>query len=262
LGLGYVPTADPISVSRTLEYANDDFAIAQLAQKLGDTKAYLHIMAQSQNWKNLLDPETRWIRPRNADGTWLQSFDVWRSLPKQNTWGPSSIQYGYEEGNATQLTFMVPFDYPEEFAAIGGDEEVITRLDRFFCEAPSPPSDACFTASNEHDFVTPYTYVFAGQPWKTQEVVTRIAQESFNTTPAGLPGNDDLGATSGIYLWNALGMNPAVPGVGGIVLGTPMFKKGVVHFGDGRTLAIQASGTGFYVRSAVCKGEQPICSLC
>jgi predicted alpha-1,2-mannosidase len=106
LGLGYVPTADPISVSRTLEYANDDFAIAQLAQKLGDTKAYLHFMAQSQNWKNLLDPETRWIRPRNADGTWLQSFDVWRSLPKQNTWGPSSIQYGYEEGNATQLTFM------------------------------------------------------------------------------------------------------------------------------------------------------------
>jgi putative alpha-1,2-mannosidase len=86
-------------------------------------------------------------------------------------------------------------------------------------------------------------------------VVTRIAQEAFNTTPAGLPGNDDLGATSGIYLWNALGMYPAVPGVGGIVLGTPMFKKAVVHFGDGRTLAIQASGTGFYVQKVFLNGS-------
>jgi predicted alpha-1,2-mannosidase len=254
LKLGYVPSVDPISVSRTLEYANDDFAIAQLAQNLGDTKTYRHFMAQSQNWKNLFDPETRWIRPRKADGTWLQSFDVWRSLPKQNTWGPSTIQFGYEEGNATQLTFMIPFDYPQEFAAIGGDDEVIARLDRFFCKGPSSASDACFTASNEHDFVTPYAYVFAGQPWKTQEVVTRIAQEAFNTTPAGLPGNDDLGATSGLFVWNALGLYPAVPGIGGVVLGTPMLKRAIVHFGDGRTLAIQASGTGFYVQKVSLNG--------
>ncbi len=254
LKLGFVPPVDPISVSRTLEYASDDFAIAQLAQSLGDTKAYAQFMAQSQNWKNLLDPETHWMRPRNADGTWLQGFDVWRALPKQNTWGPTTVQYGYEEGNTAQLTFMVPFDYPNEFAAIGGDDKVIDRLDRFFCKGPSPPGDSCFTASNEHNFVTPYAYVFAGQPWKTQEVVTRIAQEAFNTTPAGLPGNDDLGATSGLYLWNALGMYPAVPGVGGVVLGTPMFRKAVVHLGDGRTLLIRALGSGTYVQKVSLNG--------
>ena len=252
--LGYVPATDPISVSRTLEYANDDFAIAQLAQNIGDTEVYSRFMAQSQNWKNLLDPETRWIRPRNEDGTWLQGFDVWRSLPRQNTWGPSAFQYGYEEGNTTQLTFMIPFDYPQEFAAMGGDQKVIARLDKFFCKKSTVPNAACFTAGNEHDFVTPYAYVFAGMPWKTQEAVTRIAKEDFNTTPGGLPGNDDLGATSGFYVWNALGMYPAVPGIGGLVLGTPMFRRAVIHFGNGRTLIIQGSGKGPYVQKVLLNG--------
>jgi predicted alpha-1,2-mannosidase len=254
LKLGYVPAIDPISVSRTLEYANDDFAIAQLAHSIGDTKTYDHFMFQSRNWRNLFDPEARWLRPRNEDGTWLQSFDVWRSLPKQNTWGPSTFQYGFEEGNTAQLTFMIPFDYPQEFAAIGGDQEVISRLDRFFCKGPGSLNDSCFTPSNELDFIAPYAYAFAGQPWKTQEVITQIVEESFHATPGGLPGNDDLGATSGLYVWNALGMYPAVPGVGGVVLGTPLFKKAVVHFGDGRTLVIQALGNGFYVQKASLNG--------
>src|SRR5277367_564335 len=185
LKLGYVPAIDPISVSRTLEYANDDFAIAQLALGIGDPKTYDRFMAQSQNWKSLLDPETRWLRPRNEDGSWLDAFDAWRALPKQNTWGPSPFQYGFEEGNTTQLTFMIPFDYPQEFAAIGGDQEVLSRLDRFFCKGPGSLNDFCFSPSNELDFVAPYAYAFAGQPWKMQEVISRVLQKSFNATPAG-----------------------------------------------------------------------------
>jgi predicted alpha-1,2-mannosidase len=254
LKLGYVPANDPISASRTLEYANADFAIAQFAKHIGNTTAYRHFLAQSQSWKNLLDPATGWIRPRYADGTWLEGFDAWRSLPMQSSWGVSPQQYGFEEGNTAQYTFMIPFDYPQEFAAIGGDEKVAARLDKFFCDTQNSSHDACFTAANEPDFVTPYAYVFAGMPWKTQEVVTRIAKEAFNTTPSGLPGNDDLGATSSLYVWNALGMFPAVPGVGGMVLGTPMFRKAVVRFADGRTLIIQGSGTGPYVQKVSLNG--------
>ena len=250
LKLGYVPATDPISASRTLEYANDNFAIAQFAKEIGDTTVYKQFMAQSQSWKNLLDPETGWIRPRYADGTWLEGFDGWRSLPK-STWE----QYGFEEGNTAQYTFMIPFDYPQEFAAMGGDEKVTARLDKFFCDnLVSGCNDPCFTISNEPDFVTPYAYVFAGVPWKTQEVVTRIAKETFNTTPSGLPGNDDLGATSSLYVWNALGVYPVVPGVGGMVLGTPMFRNAVVRFADGRTLIIQGLGTGPYVQKVSLNG--------
>lgn len=255
LKLGFIPAEiDPISASRTLEYANDDFAIAQFARNIGDTATYRHFLAQSQRWKNLFDPETRWIRPRYTDGTWLHDFDAWQVLPKQTTWGASSAQFGFEEGNSIQYTFMIPFDYRNLFAAMGGDEKVVARLDRFFCKPHTRKNDACFTADNEYDFVAPYAYVFAGMPWKTQELVTRVAKESFNTSPNGLPGNDDLGATSGLYIWNALGMYPAVPGVGGMVLGIPMFRKAVVHLGDGRTLVIKGTGEGQYVQKVSLNG--------
>jgi predicted alpha-1,2-mannosidase len=254
LRLGYVPTTDPLSVSRTLEYANDDFAIAQLAKNLGNRAIYLHFMEQSQNWKNLLDPQSGWMRPRLKDGSWLKGFDVWRALPKQNTWGPGWPQYGFEEGNTSQYTFTLPFAYPAEFAAIGGDDEVVSRLDRFFCNRPKTRNDDCFTATDEPDFITPYAYVFAGQPWKTQEVVNRLVEGAFDTSPSGLPGNDDLGATSALYIWNALGMYPVIPGVGGVVLGSPMFRRALLHFGDGRTLSIEGLGSGLYVQKVAING--------
>jgi putative alpha-1,2-mannosidase len=96
--------------------------------------------------------------------------------------------------------------------------------------------------------------VFAGQPWKTQEVVTRIAKEVFKSTPDGIPGNDDLGATSGVYVWNALGFYPAVPGVGGLVLGTPMFDKVTLELAAGRKLVISRKGAGIYVQQVLLDG--------
>jgi predicted alpha-1,2-mannosidase len=255
LKLGYVPATDPYSASCTLEYANDDFAIAQFAKGIGDTGVYRQFMEQSQSWKNLLDPATGWIRPRYADGTWLEDFDAHFSLPEQNTWGVWPEQYGFQEGNTAQYTFMIPFDYPAEFAAIGGDEKVAAHLDKIFCDKPISPYEACFNPSNEPDFATPYAYAFAGMPWKTQEVVNHLVREGFNTTPSGIPGNDDLGATSALYVWNVLGMYPAVPGVGGLVLGTPTFKKATIRFSDGRTLSIQGVGPGYYVQKVVLNGN-------
>jgi predicted alpha-1,2-mannosidase len=208
---GYTPVdKDRIGASRTLEYASDDFAIAQFARNIGNQDAYKAFLKQSENWKTLVDPETRWIRPRNSDGSWLAGFDPERSLPKRPKAPVDSDQQGFEEGNTYQYTFMVPFDYPALFRAIGGDAAVEPRLDKFFTGLRCW-GKPCFNIENEPDFVSPYAYVFLGEPWKTQEVVTRIAQETFKTTPDGIPGNDDLGATSGVYVWNALGFSPRFP---------------------------------------------------
>ncbi|HYK38135.1 GH92 family glycosyl hydrolase [Alloacidobacterium sp.] len=256
LKLGYAPAdKDDIAASRTLEYANADFAIAQLARNLGDTVSYDKFLKQSQNWKNLFDPETRWIRPKNSNGTWLQGFDAEKSLPKRPNAPESTDQDGFEEGNTYQYTFMIPFDYPELIQRIGGDNATTPRLDRFFSKLICW-GEPCFNMANEPDFVTPYAYVFAGEPWKTQDVVTRIEQQTFSIKPDGIPGNDDLGATSSVYVWNALGLYPGIPGIGGMLLGTPMFPSATIHFGDGRTLSIHATGTGRYVQQVLINGKE------
>jgi putative alpha-1,2-mannosidase len=109
--------------------------------------------------------------------------------------------------------------------------------------------------ANEPDFVVPYAYEYTAAPWKTGDVITRIEQQTFSTKPDGIPGNDDLGATSGVYVWNALGLYPGVPGVGGFFLGTPMFPEATVHFADGRTLVVTAEGTGPYVTAISLNGQ-------
>jgi putative alpha-1,2-mannosidase len=149
---------------------------------------------------------------------------------------------------------MVPFDYPALFAAMGGEDKVIPRLDRFFLKLRCW-GEPCYNIENEPDFVVPYAYVFAGQPWKTQEVVARLAATTFKATPDGIPGNDDLGATSGVYVWNALGFYPAIPGVGGVVLGAPMFDKATLRLGTGNTLTVSRRGSGIYVQSVKLNGK-------
>ena len=254
LDLGYVPNdKDPISASRTLEYASADFAIAQFARNTGHESEYKKFLKQSQDWKNLLDPQTYWIRPRNSDGSWQEGFDADRSLPKRSDFPNSTDQKGFEEGNTYQYSFMIPFDYPALFEAMGGEAQVEPRLDKFFSKLRCW-GEPCFNMENEPDFVAPYVYAFAGKPWKSQEVIARIAKETFKTTPEGLPGNDDLGATSGVYVWNALGFYPAVPGVGGVVLGTPMFDKATLHLSGDRTLVISREGSGVYVQSVSLDG--------
>jgi predicted alpha-1,2-mannosidase len=252
--LGYVPIEnDAAAASRTLEYASDDFAVAQFAKALSHPDQYKAFMKQSENWRNLLDPSTGWIRPRSRDGAWLGGFDADRGLPKKTGTWDTFDQKGFEEGNTYQYTYMIPFDYPALFAAIGGEEKVIPRLDKFFLKLRCWGAP-CYNIENEPDFVVPYAYVFAGQPWKTQEVVTRIASDTFKNAPDGIPGNDDLGATSGVYVWNALGFYPAVPGVGGVVLGTPMFEKATLRLAGGRTLVVTRQGSGIYVEEATLDG--------
>ena len=253
--LGYSPAEkDAISASRTLEYASDDFAIAQFARALGHDSEYQLFLKYSQNWKNLLDPKTQWIRPRLSDRSWEPGFDPEHSTPKRIDVPRSNDQAGFEEGNTWQYSFMVPFDYPALFAAMGGEDKVIPRLDRFFLKLRCW-GEPCYNIENEPDFVVPYAYVFAGQPFKTQEVVARLASTTFKATPDGIPGNDDLGATSGVYVWDAIGFYPAIPGVGGVILGAPMFDKATLHLGMGKTLIVSRTGPGIYVQNVRLNGK-------
>lgn len=254
--LGYVPVdKDRIATSRTLEYTSDDFAVAQFAKAIGREDVYKQFLKRSENWKTLVDRETHWIRPRNEDGTWMAGFDPETSMPKRYEGaGPGGDQLGFEEGNTWQYSFMVPFDYPALVEAMGGESVVEPRLDRFFT-ALRCWGKPCFNIENEPDFVTPYAYVFLGKPWKTQEVVTRIGKETFKAAPDGIPGNDDLGATSGVYVWNALGFYPAVPGVDGVVLGTPMFDKVTLKFSGNRTIVVSREGQGIYIQKMTLNGK-------
>ncbi len=253
LKLGYIPTTNVIDASETLEFNSADFATAQLAQALGDTDTRDLLLKHAGNWRNLMDPETRWIRPRNADGTWIVGFDAEKSLPHRPNASVPTDQFGFEEGNTYQYTFMLPFDYQGLFDAIGDPAVVEKRLDRFFSKLVCW-GEPCFNMANEPDFVTPYAYTFLGKPAKTADVLTRIEDQTFNTTPSGIPGNDDLGATSGVYLWNTLGMYPVIPGVGGVVLGTPRFATATLHLGGGGTLSITRHGTGRFVQSVSVDG--------
>lgn len=256
LKIGYVPIDhDTLAASRTLEFASDDFAVAQLAHATGDTADYEAFMKRAGNWKNLLDPESKWIRPRNSDGSWQAGFDALHSLPKV----PGAPKWvgplGFEEGNSPQYSFMIPFDFARLISAMGGDKVVDARLDSFFSKLICW-GEPCFNMANEPDFVVPYMYEYTDQPWKTDDVITRIEQQTFAPGFNGIPGNDDLGATSGVYVWNALGLYPGVPGVGGFFVGTPMFPKATVHFGDGRTLVVERTGKGVYV-NAITRDGQP-----
>ncbi len=256
LKLGYVPLGGEVrefAASVTLEYASSDFAISRFAAALGDKATAARLLRSAQNWRNLFDPQIGFIRPRTSDGKFLEGFDPDRLLPHHTNWDKAN-QLGFEEGSTWQYTWMIPHNFAGLFQAMGGKQVALTKLDKFF-EKVVGWGTPNFTATNEPDFGALYAYLWAGAPWKTQEVVRRTLRETFNTTPEGLPGNDDLGATSGVYVWGALGVYPEIPGVGGLALGTPMFRRAVMPMGEGKTLEIVSRGEGIYVQSVRLNGK-------
>jgi len=252
---GYIPAGDcdEDGASVTLEYATADFAISRLAAATGDHKNAAHLLHSSQNWRNLFDGGTGFIRPRTPDGKFIGDWDPDHLMPRHQNWDKDD-QFGFQEGSTWQYTWMIPHNYAGLFQAMGGSEKVVPKLDAFFRKV-SGWATPTFTVTNEPDFCAPYAYLWTGSPWKTAEVVDRIRRETFTTKPDGLPGNDDLGATSGVYVWNALGLYPVIPGIGGLALGTPLFPRATVRMGNGSTLEILAKGEGVYVQSVRLNGR-------
>jgi len=264
LKVGYVPysldfgSAGVNSASVTLEYANDDFCIAQFARSLGDAKTHSVFMRRAQNWQNLFDAEIGFIRPRRENGVFLEGFDADSVLPRSEVPWDKNNQAGFQEGNTWQYTWMIPYNYKGLFRSIGGNAEVTRRLDKFFTEL-SGWGRPHFNMANEPSFVSPYAYTFAGAPWKTQTTVRRIMRETFKATPDGLPGNDDLGATSAWYVWSAIGLYPAIPGVGGFVISSPSFSSVEIRLGDGerrlQIVADAAPANSPYVQKLTLNGK-------
>ncbi|TZF82258.1 glycoside hydrolase family 92 protein [Pedobacter sp. BS3] len=226
----YVPVTTRGSVSETLEYGISDYAIAQMAKVAGNEKDYRQFMERSQYYKNLYDPQTGFLRPKKADGSWVEPFN------------PDEFKgNGFIEGSAWNYLFCVPYDIPGLSQVMGGDSVYIKRLQQTFDERK-------FVLYNEPDIAYPYFFThFKNEAWRTQKAVREGMKMNYNTTPGGLPGNDDCGALSAWYVFSAMGFYPANPVSGEFRLGSPVFSKVTIHLNQnyykGRTFVINAART-------------------
>ncbi|MFL6375397.1 MAG: GH92 family glycosyl hydrolase [Pyrinomonadaceae bacterium] len=240
--LGYVPEdANSTSVSKTLEYAYDDWAIAQAAKKLGRTAVYNEYIKRSQNWRNLWDPSVGFMRPKDSYGKWMPNFDP------QKTEGQ-----GFIEGNAWNYSLFVPHD-PEALAtAMGGKAKLEKYLDElftmqlpdsFFATTEDITRDGIiggYIHGNEPAHHVAYLYDWTDSPWKTQVRVRGILRQQYKATPDGLGGNDDCGQMSAWYILSSLGFYPVAPASGKYMLGSPSVRTANMHLENGRTFTIEA----------------------
>lgn len=245
LKYGYVPMEQKGlrgSPSVALEYESADFALAQFARAQKDERTYTEMMRRAQFWTRLFDPSTRYIRGRWADGSWLPGFDFKELLYKPELpWRPESHK-SYVEGNATQYTWMIPHNLRAVIERVGGNEAAASRLDGFFTELNAGPDRPYFFIGNEPVFPVPWVYNYVGRPWKTQAVTRRVLTELFTPDPGGIPGNDDLGATSSWVVFASIGLYPIIPGVGGFSVNSPVFPEIEVRVKGGRVLSLKGRG--------------------
>jgi predicted alpha-1,2-mannosidase len=232
--LGYVPAGSPDvwgPAATTLEYTSADFAISQLARRLGDSATWSTFVKRAQNWQNLYNPGNGYLQPRNKDGSFVQPFN------------PASGD-GFVEGNAAQYAWMVPYNPKGLFTAMGGDTTVVNRLDTFFTQLNAGPSQPYAFMGNEPNAQVPWLYNYVGAPYRTQAVTRKVMTELYNPHEDGLVGNDDLGQMSSWYVWAAMGMYPMIPGRAELVLNGPLFEQVVITRPTGVTLTINGQGAG------------------
>ena len=253
--LGYIPSdREGESVSRTLEYAYDDWCIALMAKALGKTVDYNSYIRRAQYYKNLFDQTTGFMRAKSNAG-WFSPFD------------PSEVNFNYTEANAWQYSFYVPQDLSGLMNLMGGREKFAEKLDALFT-APSATSGreqadisgmiGQYAHGNEPSHHMAYLYDYAGKPWKTQELIHRICDELYRNDPDGLCGNEDCGQMSAWYVLSAMGFYPVVPGSGVYAIGTPLFPKVSIHLENGKTFTIEAKGISrhkFYISSSTFNGD-------
>jgi predicted alpha-1,2-mannosidase len=244
--IGYVPSGAANvwgSTATTLEYAGDDFAVSQLAARLGDTDTHDSFLHRAQNWRNLFNVDSKYIQPRNSDHTW-PSFS-----PTQED--------EYVEGDAAQYTWAVPWNYRGLFDAMGGDDSVRSRLDDFFTELNAGPDSPYAYLGNEPTLETPWAYDYAGAPSRTQDTVRQALTSVFKPAPDGEVGNDDLGEMASWSVWATLGLYPEAPGRAELAVASPLFPTTVITRGNGTVLTLNApdaSADNRYVQSLSVNG--------
>jgi hypothetical protein len=209
------------SVSKTLEYAYDDWCIAQMAQKMGKVQIANDFIYRSQAYKYLFDPKVKFIRPRK-NGTWLKPFD------------PYEVNNHYTEANAWQYTFFIPQNPNDLIQMYGGPKGLESKLDSLFLasEKTSGRNQADITGligqyahGNEPSHHIAYLYNYAESPFKAQRLLRKIMKDFYAPRPAGLIGNEDCGQMSAWYVFSAMGFYPVCPGDGKYAIGSPLFEE-------------------------------------
>jgi predicted alpha-1,2-mannosidase len=248
-----------ISVSSTLEYAYDDWAIAQLAKKLNRNDIYQEFIKRSQNYKNVYDAKLGFMRPRLSDGTFRKAFDP---LSTHNA--------GFIEGNSWNYTLFAPQDPKGLIKLMGGEKRFLPYLDslftmhladKYFAETEDITRDGIignYVHGNEPSHHVAYLYNWTSKPWKTQERVRMILPLMYKPTPDGLGGNDDTGQMSAWYIFSSLGFYPVAPGSDQFSLGSPAVDGAVISLENGKKFNITVKDQGpknVYVKSVTLNGK-------
>jgi predicted alpha-1,2-mannosidase len=262
---GYIPDErSAVSVSSTLEYAFDDWAIAQMAKKLNRNDIYQEFIKRSQNYKNVYDPKVGFMRPRLADGTFRKNFDAL-----------TTINQGFIEGNSWNYTLFAPQDPKGLIELMGGNKRVVRYLDslftmqlpdKFFAETEDITRDGIignYVHGNEPSHHVAYLYNWTDKPWKTQERIRMILKKMYGPAPDGLGGNDDTGQMSAWYIFSTIGFYPVAPGSDEYSIGSPAINNAVIKLDNGKTFTINVknqSDKNVYIQKMTLNG-QPLTGL-
>lgn len=247
LKYGYIPLEDSVKeafhvgeqTSRTMEYAYDDFVMAQVARALGHFADYKELMKRSTYYRNVIDPRTGYAQGRHVDGSFLNEDNI--ALSRKFI----------TEGAPCHYTWYAPHDPYGLMETVGGRKEYVLKLDSMF-------SYHRYWHGNEPCHQVAYMYNYAGQPWKTQQYVNHILCSEYADVPGGLSGNDDAGQISSWYLFSSLGFYPVCPGTPYYMLAAPTFHRVQIHLETGKTFTIEAenqSAENIYIQSCTLNGK-------
>ena len=243
------------SVSKVLEYAYDDWCIAQVARMLGETDDYKRYSARAQSYKNVFDPVVGFMRAR-SNGNWLEPFD------------PREVTFGFTEANSWQYTFFAPQDIAGLVELMGGRQKFAAKLDELFTtdsrttgreQADITGLIGQYAHGNEPSHHMAYLYNYVGQPWKTQSRVRQIRSEFYKPEPDGLIGNEDCGQMSAWYVLSAAGFYPVTPGSTVYAIGTPLFPEVRFNLENGKSVVVRSrdvSDRNVYVQAATLNGKR------
>lgn len=238
---GFIPTGDePESVSKTLEYAYDDWCIAMMAKAENETEVYEEYIKRAQNYKNMYNAENGFLQGR-TNGGWYGPFV------------PEEVNFNYTEANGWQYSLAVPQDVNGLIDLMGGDEKFVAHLDNMFTANSETEGRhqvditgliGQYAHGNEPSHHMAYLYSYAGQPWKTQKYVRQILKDLYDDKPDGLSGNEDCGQMSAWYVLSSMGFYPVCPGSDQYVIGYPLFNEVTIETASGATFAITSQEVG------------------
>jgi predicted alpha-1,2-mannosidase len=258
---GFIPAdLEDESVSKTLEYDYDDWAIAHVAHRLGDHENAKLLIERSRNYRHAWDAATGFLRAKLQDGTWAMPFDPIEM-------GHSKRWRDYTESNAWQTTFGIQHDVTGYIELMGGDAAFVTKLNTLFNMPSTLPSDAPpdiagmvgqYAHGNEPSHHIAYLYAYAGEPAKTQERVHFLNTKMYSNTPDGIAGNEDCGQMSAWFILSSIGFYAVDPVSAHYVFGTPLFDRVTLSLAGGKKLVFEAERAtpeSIYIRTVEFDGK-------